>query len=127
MCLMPLIVDNVCKCTLVYRSMTSWAMRLIGGREFVNPRHDDGCHPWLRECLVLRLNKYTGKLSSHIHTRILKELSLRSHSSSSGELGNLMSKSNIIKLRNFDLLGKRRRFEKFNFLKYLKVFTYAKI
>lgn len=63
--LMQLIVDNVCKCALVYRSMTSWAMRLIGRREFVNPRHD-GCHPWLREYLALYLDKYIGKVSQYI-------------------------------------------------------------
>lgn len=39
-------------------------MRLIGQREFVNPRYDDGCHSWLRECLVLCLDKYIGKVSS---------------------------------------------------------------
>lgn len=43
-------------------------MRLIDRREFVNPRYD-GCHPWLRECLVLCLDKYTGKVSS-IYTHI---------------------------------------------------------
>lgn len=55
---MRLIINDVYKCALGYRSTTSVGDGVqLDDANSLTLGHDDGCHPRLRECLVLELNE----------------------------------------------------------------------